>query len=349
MTEQKVHPAGVKKAKTGTLEEAKTGLESGFGAWDTIGKLLYVSHLFWLLKEAFWILLISPLAIAFGLISVLLLLVVTYRRRDGGISGKLYQEVGSEVLIGTTQLLWLIFNCILMIIFFIYEVPDKYPGYAEDMLDMMECTGESCGKDIEVWLWIIRIGFLAAFGIWCLSCGYLLREWLKPPKFVAQGYQFQTCLLEGGWIAFWVLKDFLWTFDKEGFPMAVAAWAIHFIVLIIAMVTNSSGTILWDGISDEEMDRIMDVFCGGKVDFIHLSYIFWSVSSLLWLLMENAYDEDLTLRYISGIICLVSVVLFIVGYPQAKKKAEALNLLYAEFQKLPPEDAEKPDAAKETE
>eukprot|EP00746_Dinoflagellata_sp_MGD_P082265 gnl/MRDRNA2_/MRDRNA2_32661_c0_seq1.p1 gnl/MRDRNA2_/MRDRNA2_32661_c0~~gnl/MRDRNA2_/MRDRNA2_32661_c0_seq1.p1 ORF type:complete len:355 (+),score=53.52 gnl/MRDRNA2_/MRDRNA2_32661_c0_seq1:110-1174(+) len=350
MSQDKVHPeeagggkkpATLRQAKTGTFEEAKGSLDSGFGAWDTEGKLLYASHFFWLLKEATWLLLISPLAIACGAVSVALAALVMWRRRDGGASGKLYNEVLPEVLIGMTQLLWLIFNVLLMVVYFIYEIPDKVPGYAEGILDMMECEAENCDEtgDYKGLLWAVRIGFLVAFGTWIFSCCYLFKKWIEPPKFVAQGYAFQTCLLEGGWIAFWVLKDFLWTFDEDGFAVAIIAWAVHFIVLVVALVTNSSESILWDGINEEEMQRIQEVLtCGAHVDMIHLSYIFWSVSSLLWLLMENAFNEDLSLRYFAAIVVIVSAGMFLKGYSQAKHKAEALSLMYAKFQALPPED-----------
>lgn len=325
--------------KTGTFDEAKGSLESGFGAWDTEGKVLYVAHLFWLLKEAFWVLLIPPVAIACGAVSVLLAVEVAWRRRDGGASGKLYHEAGSEVLIGMTQLCWLIFNFILMITSFIYETPDNVPGYAESLVELMECEDCEQSATYKLLMWIIRGGFILAFAMWVGSCTHLFKKWMDPPRFVAQGFAFQTCLLEGGWIAFWVLKDFFWTFDDQGFPIAVAAWAVHFVVLFFAMVTNSSGTTLWDGIDDEEASRIRDVLlCGKAVDLIHSSYIFWSISSLLWLLMEEAFDEDLTLRSICGISCFVSVGLFLKGYSQAKHKAEALSVLYQQFSKLPPED-----------
>lgn len=136
-----------------------------------------------------------------------------------------------------------------------------------------------------------------------------------------------------------MLKDFAWTFD-DGFPIAITFWLVHFVVLCVAMVTNSSGTTLWDGIDEQEMERIGDVLhCGKAFDLIHSSYICWSISSLLWLLMEEGFDYDLTLRYISAGVCFLSVVLFLRGYSQAKQKAEALAVLFAEFQKLQPEDS----------
>jgi hypothetical protein len=344
MPDTKIHPEdGAWKAKTtSNFEEAKDELESGFGAWDQEGKLLYVSHLFWLLKEVFWLLLITPLALICGGLSCVLALIVTWRRRDGGASGKLYKEVKAEVLIGLTQLMWLIFNFILMISEFIYSVPDKIPDYAEGMVDMMDNCEEDCDNDgtFQGLLWTARVGFILSFVLWLASCAYLFNEWVKPPKFVAQGYAFQTCLLEGGWIAFWVLKDFLWTFDKDGFIGAAIAWGAHFIILVIAMITNSAQTILWDGINADEMERITDVVtCGKTVDMIHVSYVLWSVGSLIWLIMENPAEEDLTLRWVAAIFCIVSVGFFLKGYGQAKRKAEALLLLYAQFQKLPAEDA----------
>lgn len=350
----KVHPEGSppnpklnkSTSRIGTYDEAKESLESGFGAWDAEGKLLYVAHLFWLLKEAFWILLMPPVAVACGALSVILAVIVAWRRRDGGASGKMYNECRSEVLIGVTQLCWLIFNFIYMITSFIYEDPEKVPVYAESLLESMACTEQDCEElgEYTALIWTVRAGFLLAFTLWFGSCCYLLKKWVEPPKFVAQGFAFQTCLLEGGWIAFWVLKDFAWTFEA-GFPIAITFWLVHFVVLCVAMVTNSSGTTLWDGIDEQEMERISDVLhCGKAFDLIHSSYICWSISSLLWLLLEEVFDYDLTLRYTSAVVCFLSVVLFLRGYSQAKQKAQALAVLFAEFQKLQPEDSVVPSS-----
>jgi hypothetical protein len=239
-----------------------------------------------------------------------------------------------------TQLGWLIFNFIMMVVGFVYERPQQVPGYAGGILDMMnkDCVKlDECDDDAtyEFLVIIVRVGFILTFCLWLSSCSYLLIQFIKPPRFHAQGYAFQTCLLEGGWIAFWVLKDFAWTFDKDGMPYAIAAWVIHFIILGVTLLVSSAGTVLWDGVDAKEMQQLIDVvFCGKHLDFVMISYVFWSISSLVWLLMETAMDEDPTMRYVAAIICWISVLLFLKGYSQAKQKAEMVSTMQHKFQEL---------------
>lgn len=315
-------------------------LESGFGAWDKYGKFLYWSHCCWLLKEAFWILLISPGALIFGALSLGLSFFANIGRRDGGVSGKLYGEVGAEVLVGLIQFSWLFFNVLWMLLTFLYEEPENTPGYAESLVNWTDCYSEGCESTYNSLMWVVRIGFVIAFVAWLGACGYLLKKWIEPPKFVAQGYQFQTCLLEGGWMAFWIAKDFAWSFDEEGFPFALTAWILSFSLLAFSLVQASAGTIIWDGIDDAEMAKIQDVVtCNKPIDLVYVSYLMWSISSLLWLLMETVLDDDLTMRYVAAVVALVACALFLKGYTQAKHRAEALHALQKQFEKLSTEDA----------
>lgn len=316
-----------------TKEKAVEEAESGFGAWDIAGKLLYVGHVCWLLKEIFWLLLLSVPAFIAGGAALILITISMIRRWDGGTGGKLYKEVPAELLIGITHIGWLFWNCFAMIITFSYGEPEETPGYAKGLVNLLNCDGSgSCKDDFETLLTINRVGFALVFCVWLGSCGYLLYLWLTPPRFIAQGHAFQTVVLEGGWIAFWVLKDFAWTYEEDGFAAALVAYGIHFIFLVVGLIASSSKTLLWDGIDADEMERIGANMT--RVDLPTLSYVLWSLSSLLWLLMEEAFDESLGMRYAATAMCCLSLVLFLVSYKQARQRGKAISLMTRELKEL---------------
>jgi len=310
-------------------QAARDAAEPAMGEWGLEAKLLYFGHLCWLLQEVCWILLFSYPAIVFGFLSTTLVAIVLYRRRDGGVSGRLYNEAGAEVLVNIIQLGWVGFSFIDCIadFGFYYRADEDTPGYAKGLVNL--CSGDktSCGNTFDTLTVVVQVGFGITFGIWIISCCYLLFLWVRPPVFVAQGYEFQTCLLEGGWIAFWVLMDIASSFDDEGFPYALVAYCIHFVLLACSLVVKASNKqiTLWNGLDAQEMEALGDVVC--RVDVVILSYILWSLSSLVWLLMEHAFDEDEGWRWVAGGTAMVAVVLFLAGYKQAMQRGMLLKAL----------------------
>ena len=53
---------------TNDLALAQDSLEAGFGAWDLTGKLFFLGHFLWLLKDFSWVMFITPLAFISGIV-----------------------------------------------------------------------------------------------------------------------------------------------------------------------------------------------------------------------------------------------------------------------------------------
>jgi len=304
---------------------ATDAAEPSMGEWNLEGQLLYFGHLCWLVQEFWWMMLISYPAFLFGFCATLLVAVVVYRRRDGGVSGKVYMEAGPEVLVNLVQLGWLgssLINCIADLAF-ADRTDEDIPEYAESLVRL--CSG--CQDTYDTLIVVVQVGFGITFGLWLASCCYLLVLWMKPPRFVAQGFAFQTCLLEGGWIAFWVLADFANTFDGDGwYVVAMVAWSIHFVLLIMALVLSASQSqiTLWDGLCADELESLGTVFC--RVDLVIISYVLWSLSSLFWMIAEH-FDEGEGWRWAAAATCAVSVIFFVAGYKQARQRGLILYAL----------------------
>jgi len=63
---------------------------------------------------------------------------------------------------------------------------------------------------------VARGGYILSFSLWAIGSTVLLYKFLAPPRLVAQGQAFQTILLDGGWLAFWVSKDLAWSWEEDG-------------------------------------------------------------------------------------------------------------------------------------
>merc|ERR1712070_1309125 len=101
---------------------------------------------------------------------------------------------------------------------------------------------------------------------------------------------------------------------------------------ITGLIVSSSKTLLWDGLTADEMDRIGDTMT--SLDLPTLSYVLWSLSSLVWLLMEDAFDEDLGLRWTAIALCGLALVLFLASWKQAKQRGEMIKLINEHFAKM---------------
>eukprot|EP00928_Gymnodinium_smaydae_P042828 TRINITY_DN28812_c0_g1_i1.p1 TRINITY_DN28812_c0_g1~~TRINITY_DN28812_c0_g1_i1.p1 ORF type:complete len:398 (+),score=31.44 TRINITY_DN28812_c0_g1_i1:93-1196(+) len=319
-----------KMVRISTHEKARhKARDAGFGEWNMEAKLLYFGHLFWLLQELCWILLFSYPAFLFSFASTVLVAIVVYRRRDGGASGKLYNEAGAELTVNVIQLLWLgvsFLNCVADFSFDLRS-DDETPAYAKGFVNLCTSDAASCKNTNDALTVVIQVGFGITIATWLGSCVYLLYLWIKPPVFVAQGYAFQTCLLEGGWISFWVLTDVVASFGENALAWAVVTYCIHFVLLVFALIVQSSKSriTLWDGLDATELEALSDVFC--RVDLVVCSYILWSLSTLLWVLTELAFEEDLTCRIFAALMCASAICLFLAGYNQAKQRGMILRAL----------------------
>ena len=323
------------------VEEQKRSLESGFGAWDWGGKALYCGHAFWLLKELFWVLIIPYAAFLCSAVAIICISFSFFKRVNGGVSGHVYNEIRTEIMIGFVHITWLIGNSVDMIGALIYDSgPDEEdkPPYTKNMVQLCysETKGdvikserdyESCMDTAEDYRLAARIVYLLAISSWAIAASYLLCvSCISSSRLVAQTNEFQTILLDGGWLVFWVLKDFCWTFDKNGFVAAIVCWSVHFILLIIAFLVASSGTYVWDGIQSEELNRMKNALL--TLDWPMVSYVCWSIGALFWILQELAFDESLTWRYIAAVAFSISFLLFLRGYAQAQAKGNSLLLLH---------------------
>lgn len=318
-----------KTVKIGRPEDAVNALDNDFGSWGLAAKLLFAGHLLWLMKEIFWILLIPYPAWAFGFLTVLAFVASIAVRATGGEVAKFYQEAPVELMISVIQLGWIIFNVVLMIVDFMYAYPDEVPGYAEDLVLLSDCKADDCEDSYETGVWISRIGFMVSFLTWVVFSIFLLYKYLTPPNRLSEGYALQTCLVQGGWLAFWMIKDFFWSFDDEDNDglagVTLAAWVIHFILLCIWLFTHSSPLIFIDGLDDDEMNQIQNSV-GLVADRSAISYVTWSIASLIWFICEDFADGELALRYVAAILCIVSFLLYASAYWQVKAKSRANDL-----------------------
>lgn len=97
---------------------------------------------------------------------------------------------------------------------------------------------DTCDETAEYLLWTARAGYSIAILLWVLGSTVLLYKFVAPPRLVAQGQAFQTILLDGGWLAFWVAKDLAWSWEEEYWLVALLCWVIHFLLLCFAFMVS---------------------------------------------------------------------------------------------------------------
>mmetsp|Transcript_849 Transcript_849/g.1744 ORF Transcript_849/g.1744 Transcript_849/m.1744 type:complete len:321 (+) Transcript_849:43-1005(+) len=251
-------------------------------------KLLYYGDVCWLLKEVGWILFIPWVSIPFGVLATVFVFTSTALR---------CRHPMQELIPELTGSFWLGANLIWMLDDVLLSEPGEQTLWA-----MTPVLYDDSALYDQVQFWA-RIGFLVGPALYALGILVLLWRWLRR-RSVGSRFALLAMLLNVH-VASWSIKDAFWTL--EWFWSAIVADCVTLLTLVAAAAVQSGAGL-----------------CG--IDRGDVAWIFWVLSSGVWIVCELRFDEALWARYAAASLALVAAIICIFSYRQVRERSAVSSL-----------------------
>eukprot|EP00928_Gymnodinium_smaydae_P089966 TRINITY_DN73830_c0_g1_i1.p1 TRINITY_DN73830_c0_g1~~TRINITY_DN73830_c0_g1_i1.p1 ORF type:complete len:314 (-),score=52.03 TRINITY_DN73830_c0_g1_i1:293-1195(-) len=282
------------------LRERLTSDESPFVSTPAVKKqqrsitIQYVGELCWILSETTWTLLYPPLCIPFGAGAFIFLL-------WSAILDIQCSERFEWWFPPVLQVLWLITNLVWMMDELLVDSPDQQTPWA-----LTPLTGREDDDMYEYVQSYCILGFYAVPVLWLLAIALVSRpSWMLIEdgdpccRDSARKHPARVLFTQAGHIAMWALLDGLWA--SEFFWSSIAVAVMTIVMFIVGAAAETKLGLR-------------------GIDRTDMVWIVWTLSNMVWVACELAYDDDLQLRYAAGILGFVALFVLLVSYEQVKSR-----------------------------
>mmetsp|Transcript_32141 Transcript_32141/g.66225 ORF Transcript_32141/g.66225 Transcript_32141/m.66225 type:complete len:301 (-) Transcript_32141:137-1039(-) len=249
-------------------------------AWDWGDRAVYAAHVFWMLKEVGWVLLIPEISLPMGAAAAGLTL--------AGVGLHCSQRGFAELVLELVMTIWLCTNVFWMTSEVIYDEPDvKFPWSLSPLLP----ENKPVYSTME---YMSSIGFFIAVAIYLLGLG-VITFWYVHPKYQLPSSTFASFLLQS-YLCSWCLKDFFWA--QERFWPAIFTDLITVPMLIVNARLESGG---WH-----------------KIRRNSWSWAVWSIASAVWITGELKFPGVAIFNYVTGALLFAAFVMLASSYEHYK-------------------------------
>lgn len=253
--------------------------------------LEFVGEICWILSEVTWILLIPQACLPLGFLAFMFLGAVATRTCTSARLCELEQWLPS-----TIQAHWLLTNFCWMLAETLWDSPDRPTPW--DLTPMVR--NEDSIFDRAQWYCVVS--FLAPPALWALALAALaIRGWKQHGRSQLSLRPARALFFQAGYLASWALID--------------AVWAANLFWLSMLSCVVTIGLIIGNASWETEMGL-------RGVDRTDIVWVLWTLSNLLWIVMELKADEDLLMRYLAAFLGTAALALLLCSRRQARARAD---------------------------
>ncbi|CAE7217199.1 COMT [Symbiodinium pilosum] len=244
----------------------------------------YIGELLWILSEAGWILLIPQVCIPASFLAFVFIFAAAAL---DCLTGRMEVWIPSAL-----QALWLFWNFVWMLDEVFWDEPDQQTPWA---LTPMLGKDEKLYKAVQEYC---KIGFFLAPVLWMAA---ILLRLAQSGHEARSKSSVQELICHAGYIAMWSSTDGFWACGYF-WPATVTS--------VVTLIMIAASTV-------DDCSRMTD-----HMDRTDVVWMLWTLSNYTWILLELSFKDWLPCRYLATMICLQSLALLAVSWPQFRLREE---------------------------
>mmetsp|Transcript_36300 Transcript_36300/g.64401 ORF Transcript_36300/g.64401 Transcript_36300/m.64401 type:complete len:301 (+) Transcript_36300:22-924(+) len=275
--------------------------------WDWGDKAVYWAHVFWMLKEVGWVLLVPALTLPSGVIATVLMFL--------GMGRHCGRRSFADLTIELVMAVWLGTNVLWMTSEVLYDEPDvKLLWSLTPLLPEDKPVYETMEH-------LSAVGFFVAVSIYFCGLAVVVFRYVQPKyglsRRALQGYVLHS------YLASWCFKDFFWA-EEMFWPAIFTDLVTVPLLLINARVDSES----WASIHRSSW-----------------AWSVWTFANAVWITGELMFPTMAEFNYVAAAMLFTAFVMVLTGY-RSYKDAERKRAAWTEESSATESSAEFTDDSK---